>query len=185
MLEQTDLNGVRNVAIALLYLDIKTDTTFSFICYHPFLNSPYGINQGKKMVNYTDDIAALSYWRTIKEKEINNSNLIQIYNMIDNGYKLTFIKCTKEFLSLEDFSVLLADAWVSEENPNMDVNCPLKEIVKWFKQADKNHLMNSSDYKELLLPPLFYHYSPTPFSFKCNNYFKIYKKGCKNVRNAL
>lgn len=154
MLEQTDLNGIRNMAIALLYLDIKTDTTFSFICYHPFLNSPYGINQSKKMVNYTDDIAALSYWRTVKEKEINNSNLIQIYNMIDNRYKLTFIKYTKEFLSLEDFSVLLADAWVSEENPNMDINCPLREVVKWFKQADKNHLMNSSDYKVYTTLPL-------------------------------
>lgn len=147
MLDKTDLNGVKDIAITLLYLTIKTDSTFPFICYHPFIDSPYGLSQDKKIVDYTKDCSALSYWRKEQENKINNSNLNQIYNMISSKYKLTFLKYTKEYLSKKEFSVLLADAWVTEENPNMDINCPLREVIKWFKQSDVHYLMKPSDYK--------------------------------------
>ena len=147
MLSETNLNKVKHIAISLLYLEIKTDPIFSFICYHPFINSPYGLNQNKKIVDYTKNHAALSFWRKEREKEINNSSLAQIYNMIDTRYKLTFLKHTKDYLSKKDFSILLADAWITEENPNMDINCPLKEVIQWFKQSDVHYLMQPSDYE--------------------------------------
>lgn len=39
------------------------------------------------------------------------------------------------------------DAWVTEENPNMDINCSLKESVQFFKKANKELLMEPKDYE--------------------------------------
>lgn len=37
--------------------------------------------------------------------------------------------------------------WVDSENPNSDVNVPLSEAVKWFRNSNKKILMDEEDFK--------------------------------------
>lgn len=50
-------------------------------------------------------------------------------------------------MSLKDFSNYFAHAWVTAENPNMDVNCSLRYLVSCFRYCDKKELMVEEDYQ--------------------------------------
>ena len=59
------------------------------------------------------------------------------------------MKFASSYLSKEDFSELLADAWVSSENPNCDANLNKSELLAMFKEADTAYLMGEDEYREL------------------------------------
>lgn len=66
---------------------------------------------------------------------------------------MTFLKYAKSLLSPEDFSELLAYAWTTEDNVNMDANVSLAVAARWFRQADKKILMNETEYVTYLALP--------------------------------
>ena len=67
--------------------------------------------------------------------------------LIRNPYRLTFLKHCEHYLSLKDLSELLANAWVSTENPNQDANCSISYLTKLFKKCNKEFLMTEEDYE--------------------------------------
>jgi hypothetical protein len=67
--------------------------------------------------------------------------------LIRTPYHLTFLKYCEPYLSPKDLAELFADAWVSSENPNQDVNCPISYLVKMFEKCDKKYLMTEEDYQ--------------------------------------
>ena len=69
--------------------------------------------------------------------------------MTNKPYGLTFLKYTSPFLSKEEFSKILSDAWARSENPNSDPNFTQKELVSMFKQADPTILMDQAERKRL------------------------------------
>ena len=84
----------------------------------------------------------------MKEWIKNAESAYEIYMMTNKPYGLTFLKYAKPYLSNEDFSKILGDAWVRSENPNGDTNVSKKELLSMFKQADKKSLMTEEDYKQ-------------------------------------
>ena len=68
--------------------------------------------------------------------------------MLNKAFALTFLKYAAPYMSTNDFSSILADAWMLSENPNQDVNVSKKELTAMFKAADRNMMMRDSD-KEL------------------------------------
>ena len=72
--------------------------------------------------------------------------LVNIYMMYRDPYKLTFMKFNGDFMSKKQFAEYLADAWVTEDNPNMDINVPPSESIEMFKKAEKKWLMTEEDY---------------------------------------
>lgn len=145
MCKVTDLEEVRRIAISLLYMDIDFNDEFPFLCSHPFTNCPYFMYNGKVM-SFQNNAEVQEYWRNEVKNKINKSNLQTIFAMVNKPYKLCFIKFVEPFLSKSDFSELLGEAWIVEENPNTDVNVPLSTLVSWFKKTDKKALMQEKDY---------------------------------------
>ena len=133
-----------------LYIPIKTDEKFSLLLcvHHPFLSSSIVTipSKGLNMVDVLQDSEALTEYQTFMENQIDDGNLYEIYSLIRKPYRLTFIKYCEQYLSDKNLAELLADAWVSSENPNQDVNCSIPYLVKLFKKCNKEYLMQSEDY---------------------------------------
>ena len=81
------------------------------------------------------------------EDEIDKGDLHKIHFLIRAPYRLAFIKQCEQYLSEKDFAGLLADAWVSSENPNQDANCSISCLIKMFKRCNKKYLMQEKDYE--------------------------------------
>lgn len=153
MLEKTNLEKVKTVARALLMTEIH-ETEFSpAVVQHPFTSSGIvvlprdGILQLGNICNSEKDLAA---WRDYMKTRINNATCAyHIYMMTNKLYGLTFLNYTSPFLSREEFSKMLLDAWARSENPNSDPNFTKKELVSMFKQADPTILMDQGERKRL------------------------------------
>ena len=153
MQNKTDLEEVKIVARALLMTEIH-ETEFSpAVVQHPFTSSGItvlprdGVLQLGNICSSERDLAA---WREYMKNRINNATCAyHIYMMTNKPYGLTFLKYTSPFLSKEEFSKILSDAWARSENPNVDPNFTNKEFIAMFKQADPTVLMDQEERKRL------------------------------------
>ena len=149
--KQSNIEEIKFVARAFLYQDINETPYSPIVVIHPIFESGFAsiIKNGEmQMVNIMDSEEDLEYARKEYLRRIKQQDSVHgIYSIIRKSYRLTFLKFIKTYLSKKDFSELLADAWVSSENPNQDINVPLKTAISWFRQADKKVLMSEDEYK--------------------------------------
>lgn len=148
-MKKTDLNAVKDIAKAFLYMEIG-ETAFSpMVVQHPIFES--GIQYSKEtgeMLDITNNEDNLEKIRQEYKAQFDIcNNATEVYILVRRSYHLTFLKFIKEYLSKEEFCDLLADAWVNSENPNQDANVSNALAAKWFKQADKSYLMNENEQK--------------------------------------
>ncbi len=148
----TDMEQFRITAKTFLMLDYQ-ETPFSpMVVQHPFTSS--GIVLAPKdgttqLVDITESQENFEAWQRSISKEIDQAErAYDIYMMLNKTYALTFLKYAAPYMSTNDFSSILADAWMLSENPNQDVNVSKKELTAMFKAADRNMMMRDSD-KEL------------------------------------
>lgn len=73
--------------------------------------------------------------------------VVEVYMLWRTPYKLLFVKMCQELLSDKELAEYLADAWVTEDNPNMDVNVSRREALELFKKCKKTYLMTPEDYQ--------------------------------------
>ena len=147
MLERTDIIGIRNTVKSFIYLDPEPIEECPFLVSHPIFDSNVMTFRDDDKVYELLNPEDLSYVQNEFKKRVNNYDLLGCYMLVRTPYKLTFIKYAMDYMSLEDFSHLLADAWVAEENPNQDVNCSIPFIIKLFRKSDKSILMTQEDYE--------------------------------------
>lgn len=76
-------------------------------------------------------------------------NIMYFTTLIRKPYLPTFFKCISQYLSEEDFSKFLAYIWTIVEYPNNDKNVSKFELVKYFKKANKEFLMEAKELKYL------------------------------------
>ena len=150
MEKKTNLNQVKEIANSLLMCDYGLTRFSPAIIDHPFTNSGIVTISNNKneleMLDITSDKNALRTWQNMIAKNINkSSDFCQIYNLINKPYRLLFVKLVAEYLSIEDLSIYLADAWISSESPNQDPNVSKQEVVYLFKKADPNYLMTKHE----------------------------------------
>lgn len=139
---------------------------------HPFLESNIwgerlcslsqgllNVTDGDKLLDEFDLTNPKTYEEWCKEfdKRVDKcSTLYELYMLYRDPYKLTFMKFNGDFMSNRDFANFLADAWVTEENPNMDMNVSRRESISYFRKAVKCYLMTNEDYT-------YYHNLPDEF----------------------
>lgn len=150
MRKTTDLDAVKSVALAFLHLPIEETEMYPIVIMHPIFESAFisaKIDGKFSVINITESDENLQKAKTIWEDNIKRCDtLVQVYSLIRKSYRLTFLKFVEQYLSKQDMSEMLADAWVSSENPNQDTNCSLALLTRWFKKANKKALMTEEDY---------------------------------------
>lgn len=153
MRKTTDLAAVRQVATAMLLTDI-VETEFSpMVVQHPFTNT--GItgaarNGTIQMLDLLSNAEDLALWREGLKEQIKNAETpYQIFMMLNHSYALTFLKFAEPYLSREDFSSVLADAWVMAECTNGDVNVSKRTLAAMFRRTDPSVLMDETERSQL------------------------------------
>jgi len=142
----TNINGLKNVSKMLLHIPVEECDLSPAIVIHPYFDAGISFD-GENLVNILEDSSALE--RCIKRYEAvidRATKPIDLMVLLKSQYAMTWLKYGKEYLSKEDFSRLLGDAWVNCENANMDKNVPISESVEWFRNADKERLMYEDEY---------------------------------------
>lgn len=144
MLEKTNIRNCKDIAKQFLRLKIET-TQIPFIVAHPFFECPM-IIQDEKMVNIVEDKEAYRKAIIQLEKQIEEIEEFEdLILLIRKPYKLVFLKYTKEWLSLKDFSTQLIEAWTIDEYANNNINVSKNTLRTYLKNADKKHLMTKEE----------------------------------------
>lgn len=147
-MKSTNLDKVKSMALAFLYIDVKPSRILPMSVCHPFFNSVMADLPDYGIFNILEDTEHFEVIRQKYKQRILNSDCVQdIMSIIREPYQLGFLKNIVPSLSQTDLSQLLSMIWVNIENPNQDVNASVSEIARWFKKADKESLMNQEDYE--------------------------------------
>ena len=148
----TDMEQVRITAKTFLMLDYQKTSFSPMVVQHPFTSSGIVLVQKDdtaQLVDITESQENFEEWQRFISGEIDQAErAYDIYMMLNKAFALTFLKYAAPYMSTNDFSSILADAWMLSENPNQDVNVSKKELTAMFKAADRNMMMRDSD-KEL------------------------------------
>lgn len=151
-MKKTNLEKVKKIAKQLVDLPIECDNEFGII-QHPFISNRFvpkilELEDVGKVIPYYDvyNKEDLNKVRSILKKVIDTTKDYQHFVIIVNKpYLLTFFKYTKDFLSNEDYSKFLSTAWTYTEYPNNDANVSTRELLSYFKKADKSILMSKDE----------------------------------------
>lgn len=157
MLEKTNLESVKSVAMSFLYLDVKVDKKIPFVVSHPYFTTTvataFDNDRKPLMLDITKD-DDLKRARDAVKKDIDKvENSLQFLHMIRPPYLPAFFKYTAKYLSKEDFSYFLGSMWTLVEFPNADPTVSHAEFLRYFQQADRDVLMDENDYKKFLNLP--------------------------------
>lgn len=144
MPKETDLTRVREMS--RLIFDVVPVNINSIVIQHPYISSTFGTNLKGELVDLRDKNNFLEMRQRIFDM-INKYDLYANYFLVNSPWKLTWLKFTKDYISNKEFSELLADAWVTQENPNDDKNVSRRTAISWFKHADKKSLMTEKDFE--------------------------------------
>lgn len=160
----TNLYAVKEMTKEIAKIMPPTDSGCAGIAIHPFIENMIWYERtfrnGVKSIEVDDlsnvptgvysfaDPKVYAEWRKEFDKKVDScKNVTEVYMLWRDPWKLTFMKFCGEFLGAKQFAEFLADAWVTEENPNMDVNVSRQEALKMFKGAVKKFLMTEEDYE--------------------------------------
>lgn len=149
MLEQTDMGKVKEIAIGMLYYDIDESEYSPFIVSHPFTTCGIWLDTDHdcRMTNLLEDDEGMQLWRDKVRAAIDECGTVkQIAFLVSKGWSMEFLFQVMPYLSIADFSELLADTWVSVEGVSY-CGYDSSVFIDLFQMADKKHLMNSDDYK--------------------------------------
>jgi hypothetical protein len=144
---ETNLCMIKNATKAIARAVPPQDTGFGDIVIHPFVSSSLWFDSiEKEPLNLLEE-ESYNIWLEQFDKVVDKASLRFVYMQWRDPWKLTFMKFCGEYLSEQDYAEYLADAWVTEENPNMDSNVSRKEAIKMFKSCKKQYLMTAEDYE--------------------------------------
>lgn len=148
--KETNLQKIREATKMLLLVPFSVIEEIPFFVQHPiFDTTTVYIKNDKDDGRYYNLLDEDDYKSIIKyySNNIDNASVIDCYMVMRTPYKLTWLKYCEDYLSEKDLAEYLAHAWVEEENPNQDANCPIPYLVKLFKKCNKQYLMTDEDYK--------------------------------------
>lgn len=147
MRKETDMEKVRDMAINFLYLDIVPSEQFGgMFVSHPFVNSAFYPGSDGKIGNLLEDEGLYEKFLEEKREKIGSIERYREFDfLIEKPYRMAFLKYTYEYLSEKDLADYLKDAWILSENPNSDVNVTVSELKKFFRNADKEVLMDERE----------------------------------------
>lgn len=143
MNSKTDINKCKEVA--KLFVDLEPDFSEVFVVNHPIIDSQY-VLLNKELVNLAEGDNLAKYREYLKDYiDSRVKNYLDFILFIKKPYLLAFLRYTEDYLSIEDFSEYLSESWVLVEYSNNDKNYSKSKLLKAFKRADKNILMNEDE----------------------------------------
>lgn len=151
---KTDLPELKLLAKSLLHMEPEATEYSPMIIRHPFTSSGIvGLKEPEgnmRIGNIMENKEDLEQWRKVMSEIIDEcETATEIYCMIEKPYIFGFFKYAAPYLSKEDYSTILADAWIRSEQPNHDPNLPQSRLLAMFRAADPKLLMDEQERNRL------------------------------------
>lgn len=152
--DKTDLQKLKTLAKALLYMEPEITEYSPVVIHHPFASSAIVALKGTdgefKIGNILDSPEDLHQWQKQMGEIIESADSpIGLTIHITKPYLLGFVKYAAPSLSSEDYAKVLADAWIRSESPNNDPNLSRRKLLSMFQAADPSVLMDADERAEL------------------------------------
>lgn len=151
MKKESDLDGVKAIAKALLMTDICTTPYSPVIVQHPFTSTGFVViptekHTGFQPIDITLNDENLKKWQDSMRRIIEKAeNPYHVYMLLNPPYALTFLKLASPYLSKKDFSEILSSAWVMCEAPHNDPDVSKSDLIWSFSRFCSNSsLIDSS-----------------------------------------
>lgn len=154
VMKKDNLRAAKDVAIALLETPVKTEIIplenggETGIVIHPFFSVRFLWNPDDAEHPFLDILSgddamqeALGRYKGFIEE---SDSIDSILLLINNPYRLQFLKLIQKTLSPDELGGLLADIWVRSESPSNGM-VPLPMLVRWFKKAGRESLMDADE----------------------------------------
>lgn len=150
---ETNLEKIKETAIAFSYIQPEFNETFPFLVLHPFIgNNPYPVPNGKGSYDFLD-ITKEENLNTLIDKLrqviLDTPTVHKLFLLVTQSHRRTFFQYINSYLSQEDYGILLREIWIHTEGQSYDVNVTLNTMLQWFKKANKQYLMNEQE-REIL-----------------------------------
>lgn len=144
-MRDTDFKGLQALAEAFLNVEIS-DTEFSpMIIQHPIFTSAFQFIDGE-IINILESEENLEKARKVYTGLIGRVDSISDFLMlIRKPYYMAFMKYGHMFMNEKDYGTFLSEAWVTQENPNMDCNVTHEEARELFRGAEPAYLMTDEE----------------------------------------
>ena len=146
-MKKTDIEKLRSLAIDFLCLEPEIVEEIPVFIMHPFFESRFVMNNRGETFDIFEDTNKFSALIEQYKTELKSASLDKIFAIMMAKYHLAYLKYAKPHMSKNDFEKYLAFAWVHSENPNKDINVSISELIKWFRNSDKNNLMEADEQK--------------------------------------
>lgn len=133
---KTDLQSIKDKAIALLYIEPEPIPELPIFLTHPYFESRATVlPSSNKFVDIIEDSEALQIARDDLQAKINSVDSAEsVFVFLRPQYRLTLFKYTNQYMSSEDFEEVLLFSWIMIEHPLSDVNVTKREMISWFKK---------------------------------------------------
>ena len=147
---ETNMERIKDISKRLLGMDITKTEFWPMIAQHPFTNSGsfYWRNEKGDIQSGTLEKGTEAYekWKEQYTDLIDRAENVFVISFIMNKpWRLFFISLIEPYLSTEDFTILLKEAFMESEQPNMDPNVSTTQLKNYFKKCDKNALMEEDE----------------------------------------
>ena len=151
MQKATDMESCKRIAKVFLDMDIESDPYYGdFIIHHPYFSSSIVMNMSGDLCNIIKDPSALVLAKQQFRERIDKANSYQYFlEILNKPYLLAFLKYTHSYLSIEDLSEYLSEAWQRVEFPNHDATFTKPQALTLFRQCDPSIMMDEEEQQML------------------------------------
>lgn len=131
----------------LMNVDIMETELSPIIISHPFFDTGIQMDENHQMVDILKSDENFSKIKSLYLKKLHNKSPLHILYKICKPYRMFFVKMAFPYLSDNDRGELLREAWITQENPNEDINVSHDDIECMFLQCKPEFLMEKEDYE--------------------------------------
>lgn len=114
---------------------------------HPFVDDIYFWDEVGDFYDLTQK-KDYSKWITYMETLIDTLDVYEIFFMVyDKNYVFTWLKYIETYVEKDEFDEMLSIAWSTREIHPKNYGVKAKDVICWFKNADKKIIMREREYK--------------------------------------
>lgn len=147
-MKTTDINSVRDIAIAFAHLPIEENEKYPIFVSHPFINAAVTViptENGQEMINVFEGDGEKRFRAALVNQLKRIDKLVDFFIMLNNAYRFTFLDHIRRYLSNDDLGMCLRYIWTCSEFTNSSSVFTKKQLVSLFHRSSKNTLMDEGE----------------------------------------
>lgn len=147
-MKKTDFESIRDVATAFLYTSPQPLEIVPMLVSHPFANSAISAiktEDGFELINILESDGWEKFVKNTEQVLEEVKSLSELFIMLNKTYRFTFLEHIQRFLSNDDLGRVLKFIWTQSEFTNSGDVFTKKQLLRLFKKASPNTLMDKED----------------------------------------